>query len=68
MGSREKAETSADLSGRSAQNERNAGGTNDPNYQMPGERMGDAPYIGEVLSSGSDAQEKRGKKRGKGEK
>ncbi|KAK0115671.1 hypothetical protein ONS95_000061 [Cadophora gregata] len=67
--SREEAERVAELSGRSAQNERNAGGTNDPNYQTPSERTETAPYVENVLSSGSDAQQKRSKgKRGKGEK
>ncbi len=69
MKSREEAERLADLSGRSAQNERNAGGTNDPNYQMPSERTENAPYVENVLSSGSDAQDKRSKgKKGKGKK
>jgi hypothetical protein len=67
MRAREEAEGLAQLSGRSAQDTRQAGGSYDPNYQLPSERIADADYAEEVLSSGKDAREKRGKKK-KGEK
>jgi hypothetical protein len=42
---------------------------NDPNYQLSSERMENAPYAENVLSSGNDAREKRSKgKKGKGGK
>lgn len=61
MKSREEAERLANISGKSAQNERKAGGTFDPNYQLPSQKIANAPYIANVLSSGSNAQDRRKK-------
>ncbi|OBT63358.1 hypothetical protein VE03_07233 [Pseudogymnoascus sp. 23342-1-I1] len=53
---REEVERIAKISGLSAQNERQAGGTYDPSYQLPSQKIANAPYIKDVLSSGSRAR------------
>ena len=65
MSARQDAEGAAELSGRSAQDVRHAGGSYDPDSQMPSERIANTDQIEKVHSSGEDARERRGKK-GKG--
>lgn len=58
---RENAEALVSSSGREAQRLRQAGGTFDPDYQLPSQRIANADTFPHVSSSGKEAQRKRGK-------
>ncbi|KAK6951747.1 hypothetical protein Daesc_006270 [Daldinia eschscholtzii] len=62
---RENAEMIAISSGNVSQSIRHVGGTYDPNYQLPSQRIAHAHTIQQVLSSGKRSKDRRGKGEGK---
>ena len=63
---REDAEALVSSSGREAQRARQAGGSFDPEYELPSQRIANADTLPQASSSAEEARRKRGKG-GKGE-